>query len=174
MSPFCESPGGRSLRALEPVDKVDRLSRTCKHVLEGLQPAASHSLCSHACRLSSVFSEAHVPGKNRFYFIPSSADDGTLRGSCTKSEAFLLFRQAEAPGDRSLRALFVSAQPSVTQTAACQGWKVMAAGAARAVSQLAMRRRAGFPVSSAGGVKAAGEPERLHTVRRVLSPRVRV
>ena len=24
----------------EPVDKVDRLSRTCKHVLEGLQAAA--------------------------------------------------------------------------------------------------------------------------------------
>ena len=50
---------------------------------------------SHACRLSRVFSEAHVPGKNRLNLIPSSADDGTLRGSCTKSEVFLLFRQAE-------------------------------------------------------------------------------
>ena len=40
---------------------------------------------SHACGLSRVFSEAHVPGKNRLNLIPSSADDGTLRGSCTKS-----------------------------------------------------------------------------------------
>lgn len=77
----------------EPVDKVDRLSRTCKHVLEGMQPAASHSLCSHACRLSSVFSDAHVAGKNRFHFFPSSADDGTLRGSCIISDVFTLFRQ---------------------------------------------------------------------------------
>ena len=88
------------VKKAEPVDKVDRLSRTCKHVLEGLQPAASHSLCSHACGLSSVFSDAHVAGKNRFHFLPSSADDGTLRGSCTRSDAFALFRQAEAPGCR--------------------------------------------------------------------------
>ena len=118
----------------EPVDKVDRLSRTCKHVLEGLQPAASHfvgaksallrfrlaaktplrslapplpnkpaslgfvwvPIDSHACGLSSVFSDAHVAGKNRFHFLPSSADDGTLRGSCTRSDAFALFRQAGA------------------------------------------------------------------------------
>ena len=50
---------------------------------------------SHACSLRSVFPEAHVPGKNRLDLIPSSADDGTLRGSFTKPEAFLLFRQAE-------------------------------------------------------------------------------
>ena len=47
---------------------------------------------SHVCGLSSVFSEAHVPGKNRSNLIPSSADDGTLRGSYTKSEAFLSVR----------------------------------------------------------------------------------
>ena len=51
---------------------------------------------SHACRPRSVFSEAHVPGKNKLNLIPSSADDGTLRGSCTKFGAFLLFRQAAA------------------------------------------------------------------------------
>ena len=36
-------------------------------------------------RAEQSFSEAHVPGKNRLNLIPSSADDGTLRGSCTKS-----------------------------------------------------------------------------------------
>ena len=51
---------------------------------------------SHACRPRSVFSEAHVPGKNKFNLIPSSADDGTLRGSCTKFGAFLLFRPADS------------------------------------------------------------------------------
>ena len=50
---------------------------------------------AHACGLRSVFSEAHVPGKNRFNLIPSSADDGTLRGSCRKSSAYVLFRQPE-------------------------------------------------------------------------------
>ena len=39
------------------------------------------------------FSDAHVAGKNRFHVLPSSADDGTLRGSCTRSDAFALFRQ---------------------------------------------------------------------------------
>ena len=41
------------------------------------------------------FSDAHVAGKNRFHVLPSSADDGTLRGSCTRSDAFALFRQTE-------------------------------------------------------------------------------
>ena len=49
-------------------DMGDRRSRACRHALEGPQPAASHSLRSHACRLSSVFSEAHVPGKNKTSF----------------------------------------------------------------------------------------------------------
>ncbi|MCC2259754.1 hypothetical protein AAAT94_00450, partial [Intestinimonas aquisgranensis] len=82
---ICDAP------AAEPVDFVDRLSQKCKHFFEGMQPAASHSLRSHACRLKRVFSEAHVPGKNGLNFIPSSADDGTLRGSCQKSSAYVLF-----------------------------------------------------------------------------------
>ena len=62
-----------------PAD-AGRLSQKCKHFFEEMQPAASHSLRSHACRLSSIFSKAHVLGKNKFHLIPSSADDGTLRG----------------------------------------------------------------------------------------------
>ena len=70
--------------AFEPVDKVDRLSQKCKHFFEELQAAASHSLRSHVCGLSRVFSDAHVAGKTDWHFIPSSSDDGTLRGSYTK------------------------------------------------------------------------------------------
>ncbi len=71
-----------------------------------MQAAASHSLRSHVCGLSSVFSEAHVPGKNRLYLIPSSADDGTLRGSCTKSDVYALFRQPERDRSRDLSRFF--------------------------------------------------------------------
>ncbi|MCC2259749.1 hypothetical protein LKD74_17525, partial [Intestinimonas sp. CLA-AA-H199] len=74
------------------------LSQKCKHFFEGMQAAAAHGaaegIAPHVCGLSSVFSDAHVAGKNRFDLIPSSADVGTLRGSCTKSKTFLLFRQA--------------------------------------------------------------------------------
>ena len=33
-----------------------------------MQSAASHAQSAHACGLSSVFPEAHVPGKNGFAF----------------------------------------------------------------------------------------------------------
>ena len=92
-----KSPGSSRSRDFEPVDKVDRLSQKCKHFFEEMQAAASHSLRSHVCGLSRVFSDAHVAVKNRSDLIPSSADDGTLRGSCRKSCAWVLFRQAEVP-----------------------------------------------------------------------------
>src|SRR5699024_4731751 len=92
---YCASWAFTPARGPEPVDKVNRLSRTCTHVLEGMQPAASHSLCSHACGLSSVFSDAHVAGKNRLDLIPSPAGDGTLRGSCTTSDTVAPFWQTK-------------------------------------------------------------------------------
>ena len=56
---------GRMSRGVEADDYVDSLSQKCKHFFEEMQAAASHSLRSHVCGLSSVFSESHVPGKNR-------------------------------------------------------------------------------------------------------------
>ena len=56
-------PGGP-----EAVDKVDSLSQKCKHFFEEMQAAASHGAAflaaPHVCGLSSVFSDAHVAGKN--------------------------------------------------------------------------------------------------------------
>ena len=37
--------------------------------LTSLQPPASHSLRSHACRLRGIFSENAVSGKNDFHFF---------------------------------------------------------------------------------------------------------
>ena len=52
----------------EAVDKVDSLSQKCKHFFEEMQAAASHGAAflaaPHVCGLSSVFSDAHVAGKN--------------------------------------------------------------------------------------------------------------
>ena len=62
---------------------------------------------SHVCGLSRVFSDAHVAGKNKFDLIPSSSDDGTLRGSCTRFQAFLLFRQAETAAAQPRRSFCV-------------------------------------------------------------------
>ena len=56
----------------------------------------AHSRCSHTCGLK-VFSRGACPREKRdFNFIPSSADDGTLRGSCVQISKTGLFRQAEA------------------------------------------------------------------------------
>ena len=59
-------PGGP-----EAVDKVDSLSQKCKHFFEEMQAAASHGAAflaaPHVCGLSSVFSDAHVAGKNNSF-----------------------------------------------------------------------------------------------------------
>ena len=55
--------------AFEAVDFVVSLSQKCKYFFEEMQAAASHGAAEHAaphvCGLSSVFSDAHVAGKNR-------------------------------------------------------------------------------------------------------------
>jgi hypothetical protein len=57
------------------LSKVQALSRI-------FQPAASHSLRSHVCSLSSIFPDAHVIVKNniQLYFAASlqNSADGTL------------------------------------------------------------------------------------------------
>ena len=41
-----------------------KISQKCKHFFEKDAVRRAHSLRSHTCGLRSVFSEAHVPGKN--------------------------------------------------------------------------------------------------------------
>lgn len=87
-------PAGRSRQALSHVQARARrdAGRRAHHLAETAK--------CHTCGLSSIFSKAHVLGKNKFHLIPSSADDETLRGSRTKSEAFPLFRQADGRPDQ--------------------------------------------------------------------------
>ena len=105
-------------RSCEAVDKVDSLSQKCKHFFKGVQAAARiiwpkgqmpHSRPEQSffrgrsvkkmCRwhIFCVGRATMLPGsgpsprKKQIDLILSSADDGTLRGSCTKSEAVPLF-----------------------------------------------------------------------------------
>ncbi|MBS1402953.1 MAG: hypothetical protein HPZ79_08230 [Oscillospiraceae bacterium] len=50
-----------------------------------MQPAAAHALRSHVCGLSSIFSTAHVAGKNHWISFRRSGGE-TLRGFWDKMQ----------------------------------------------------------------------------------------
>ena len=67
----------------------------------------SISCCAARLRPEQSFFRRTCRRKKQFDLIPSSSDDGTLRGSCTRFQAFLLFRQAEACAPESVHTPFL-------------------------------------------------------------------
>ncbi|MCI7474153.1 MAG: hypothetical protein MSB10_10860, partial [Clostridiales bacterium] len=90
--------------ALQRVEKARHASQKCKHFFEGMQPAASHAQSAHACGLGSVFSKAHVLGKNSFLLcFAACGRQNSAEGFSLVQEhipllhQFRLFRQTEGP-----------------------------------------------------------------------------